>query len=268
MHLAEQAVIAYGAGGPRAAVTAVANRCGGQLDPELGQLVLSDPDPLLAALSTADPMTAALDTEPPPKAKVGIDALDGLAEAFGDLADLKCRFTLGHSRGVAQLADAAASLSGLGDDARGRLRRAALVHDVGRTSVSTAVWERAGPLSAGEVDLVRLHAYWSERVLERSPALVELAPLAGQPPRTAGRVRVSPVRGRRGALARVAAARRGGRAACARRGSPPPSGSRSRHRGPRDEPRGEGGPARSRRRGRGDRSRRAPRAPGGHGRRT
>ncbi len=179
MHLAEQAVIAHGAGGPRAAVAVVANRAGGHLDPELARLVLSDPDPLLAALSTADPMTAALDAEPPPKAKVGSDALDGLAEAFGDLADLKCRFTLGHSRGVAKLADSAASLSGLGDDARGRLRRAALVHDVGRTSVSTAIWERAGPLSAGEVDLVRLHAYWSERVLERSSALVELAPLAG-----------------------------------------------------------------------------------------
>jgi HD-GYP domain-containing protein (c-di-GMP phosphodiesterase class II)/DNA-binding CsgD family transcriptional regulator len=179
MHLAEQAAIAHGTGGPRAAVAVVANRAGGHLDPELAQLVLSDPEPLVAAVSSPDPMTAVLEAEPPPKVRVSEDAVDGLAEAFGDLADLKCRFTLGHSRGVASLVDAAASLSRLADDVRGRLRRAALVHDVGRTSVSTGIWERPGPLSAGEVDLVRLHAYWSERVLERSAALRELAPLAG-----------------------------------------------------------------------------------------
>jgi len=179
MHLAEQAVIAHSSGGARAALATVGNRAGGHLDPALAALVLSDPDPVMAALATADPITAVMEAEPPPRARVSRDELRGLAEAFGDLADLKCRFTLGHSRGVASLADAAASLSGLGEDIRGRLALAALVHDVGRTSVSTAAWERQGPLSAGELDLVRLHAYWSERVLERSGALVELAPLAG-----------------------------------------------------------------------------------------
>ncbi|HTP18097.1 MAG TPA: HD domain-containing phosphohydrolase [Solirubrobacteraceae bacterium] len=179
MHLAEQAAIAHGTGGPRAAVATIAHRAGGHLDPALADLVLSDPEPLLAALSAADPTAAVIEAEPAPRARVSRDAIDGLAEAFGDLADLKCRFTLGHSRGVASLADGAASLSGLGDDARGRVRRAALVHDVGRTSVSTGTWERQGPLSAGELDLVRLHPYWSERVLERSGALVECAPLAG-----------------------------------------------------------------------------------------
>ena len=59
------------------------------------------------------------------------------------------------------------------------MRRAGLVHDVGRTSISTAIWERDGPLSAGESDQVRLHAYWSERVLARTDALAALAPLAG-----------------------------------------------------------------------------------------
>lgn len=169
MHLATQAVIAHCAGGERAALAVLGHRAGGHLDPELVALVLADPDPLIAALQTRDPFAAALASEPPPRARVGVDALDGLAEAFGDLADLKCRFTLGHSRGVAGLADRAASLAGAPEDARGRLRRAALVHDVGRTSVSTAIWERSGPLSAGESDQVRLHAYWSERVLVRSP---------------------------------------------------------------------------------------------------
>jgi HD-GYP domain-containing protein (c-di-GMP phosphodiesterase class II)/DNA-binding CsgD family transcriptional regulator len=179
MHLAALAVIAHITARAPGALTAVRQRAGGHLDPELVALVVADPDPLVAALETFDPLAAVIASEPPPKARVDRDALDGLAEAFGDLADLKCRFTLGHSRGVAQLVDRAASLAGLADDARGRLRRAALVHDVGRTSVSTGIWERPGPLSAGESDQVRLHAYWSERVLTRSPALADLAPCAG-----------------------------------------------------------------------------------------
>jgi HD-GYP domain-containing protein (c-di-GMP phosphodiesterase class II)/DNA-binding CsgD family transcriptional regulator len=178
-HLAEQAVIAYGTGDPARALHAIERRADGHLDPELVALVLADPDAMLAALATPDPMSAAIAAEPPPKARVDRDALDQLAEAFGDLADLKCRFTLGHSRGVAALAERAAALAGLSDAERSRLRRAGLVHDVGRTSVSTGIWERPGPLSAGETDQVRLHAYWSERVLARSGELEDLSACAG-----------------------------------------------------------------------------------------
>jgi hypothetical protein len=176
-HLAEQAVIAYGGGDPAAALTTIRRRSGGHFDPELAALVLADPEPLLDALGTRDPMSAAIAAEPPPKATIDRDRLDTLAEAFGDLADLKCRFTLGHSRGVAELAGRAGELSGIPDDAA--VRRTGLVHDVGRTSVSTGIWERPGPLSAGETDQVHLHAYWSERVLTRSEELAGLAGCAG-----------------------------------------------------------------------------------------
>src|SRR5450755_2498384 len=179
VHLAEQAVIAHGSGGVRAALAAVRQRSGGHLDPALAALVLADPEPLASALEVRDPLSAVIAAEPPPKARVSLDELDRLGEAFADLADLKCRFTLGHSRGVAWLAGAACALAGLPAEAQARVRRAGLVHDVSRTSVSTAIWERDGPLSAGEVDQVRLHAYWSERVLARTDVLADLAPLAG-----------------------------------------------------------------------------------------
>lgn len=179
LHVAEQAVLAHMAAGAPAALGVLGRRAGGQFDPGLVDLVLRAPDDLLAALAVEDPLAAALEAEPAPKATVPIDALDGLSEAFADLADLKSRFTIGHSRGVAALVDQAARLSGLDEDARDRLRVAALLHDVGRTSVSTSIWERPGRLSAGETDQVRLHPYWSERVLSRAPALAGLGPLAG-----------------------------------------------------------------------------------------
>jgi DNA-binding CsgD family transcriptional regulator len=46
-------------------------------------------------------------------------------------------------------------------------------------SVPNGIWEKPGPLSVGEWERVRLHSYYTERVLERSPALTPLAPLAG-----------------------------------------------------------------------------------------
>jgi HD-GYP domain-containing protein (c-di-GMP phosphodiesterase class II) len=59
------------------------------------------------------------------------------------------------------------------------LRRAALLHDLGRAGVSTAVWEKRGPLTSSEWEQVRLHAYHTERILSRSAALAPLAQLAG-----------------------------------------------------------------------------------------
>jgi len=59
------------------------------------------------------------------------------------------------------------------------LYRAGLVHDLGRVAIPAGIWAKPGPLSAGEWELVRLHAYHGERILARSGALAPLAELAG-----------------------------------------------------------------------------------------
>jgi HD-GYP domain-containing protein (c-di-GMP phosphodiesterase class II) len=45
-------------------------------------------------------------------------------------------------------------------------------------SVPNGIWTKPGPLTAGEYERVRLHSYYTERVLERSGALAPLAVLA------------------------------------------------------------------------------------------
>ena len=76
-------------------------------------------------------------------------------------------------------ADAAAAEAGLDPAARTRLRRAALVHDLGRVGVSNRVWDRPGRLTLADLEQVRLHPYLSEQVLTRSAPLRPLAALAG-----------------------------------------------------------------------------------------
>jgi DNA-binding CsgD family transcriptional regulator len=56
---------------------------------------------------------------------------------------------------------------------------AGLLHDLGRVAVPNGVLDRAGPLGAADWERVRLHSYYSERVLARTPAFAGLANLAG-----------------------------------------------------------------------------------------
>jgi HD-GYP domain-containing protein (c-di-GMP phosphodiesterase class II) len=79
---------------------------------------------------------------------------------------------------VAELAEAAAEVRGLDSDEVVTVRRAALVHDVGRTAVGTRIWTKPGPLNPDEREQVRLHPYHTERVLARSPFLADLARVA------------------------------------------------------------------------------------------
>jgi HD-GYP domain-containing protein (c-di-GMP phosphodiesterase class II) len=133
----------------------------------------------LAEIASEDAWPAVLAAEPEPVVRLPAARLDGALETFADFADLKCTYTLGHSRGVAELSRDAARRRGLNDHSAATLYRAALVHDLGRVAVPAGIWAKPAPLSAGEWELVRLHAYHSERILARSGPLAPLAELAG-----------------------------------------------------------------------------------------
>src|SRR5207237_930862 len=60
------------------------------------------------------------------------------------------------------------------------IRRAGLVHDIGRLGVSNSVWDKRGALTNAEMERVRLHPYLSERMLAFSPALAPLGAIAAQ----------------------------------------------------------------------------------------
>ena len=60
------------------------------------------------------------------------------------------------------------------------LRRAALVHDLGRLGVSNSIWDKPGPLGAGEWERTRFHPYITERMLHQSEVLAPLGAIAVQ----------------------------------------------------------------------------------------
>ncbi|MEU2039276.1 HD domain-containing phosphohydrolase [Nocardia niwae] len=151
-------------------------RAGGHLDPDL--VAVCDAEAIRAVLDVPDLLAAVLAAEPGTPSTLPAAELDRPGLALAMVVDLKGRYLLGHSAHVAGLADAAAAGMGLADDDRAALRAAALLHDLGRAAVSSAVWDRGGPLGPRDRERVRLHSYWTERILRRCPGLASLADLA------------------------------------------------------------------------------------------
>ncbi|MDQ6898468.1 MAG: HD domain-containing protein [Candidatus Dormibacteraeota bacterium] len=160
-------------GGTQAAQAAVRRRRGRAYDPAVAQAFLSAPAEVLAGAHAATPWEDVLEREPEPRPWVPEVRLDAVLGVFADFVDLKAPFTAGHSREVALLAGEAGGPDSV------PLRRAGLLHDLGRASVPNGIWEKPGPLTGGEWERVRLHAYYSERIVGRVRGLAHLAPLVG-----------------------------------------------------------------------------------------
>jgi HD-GYP domain-containing protein (c-di-GMP phosphodiesterase class II) len=167
------------AGGPGAASATMRRWSGRALDPAIAATFLADAASLLAEATPEDALLAVVDAEPGVARLVSERRLDDVCRGFADAVDLKSPFFHGHSAGVAALAATAAEASGLPADQVASVRRAGLLHDLGRVGVSTAVWEKPGALSVAEWEQVRLHPYHTERILTRSAVLAPVARLAG-----------------------------------------------------------------------------------------
>ena len=176
--VARDAAFQYLLGGHDFAARAIRGRAGGAFDPNVAESFASRAPEILAWDPHGSAWPEILDGEPTPQRLLDGGAIDEALGAMGDFADLVSPFLLGHSAGVARLADLAGHLSGLGESETRALRRAALVHDLGRVTVPARVWEVRGRLSPGDWERVRLHAYHTERILSRSEFLSSLAPTA------------------------------------------------------------------------------------------
>jgi HD-GYP domain-containing protein (c-di-GMP phosphodiesterase class II) len=106
------------------------------------------------------------------------DYLDDIAAAFAQVIDSKSPYTSGHSDRVTLFTDLIAKDMGISDDQRRWLKRAALLHDIGKLGVSNSILDKAGKLDADEWVAMKMHAAHTETILSRISAFSELAPIA------------------------------------------------------------------------------------------
>jgi HD-GYP domain-containing protein (c-di-GMP phosphodiesterase class II) len=180
VNLADVVEVYQRTGGVDAAVAVARERSGSQFDPELVEVFCADAPLLFSDLDSLTTWPAVIDAEPALEIVLSDDELESALEAIADFTDLKSPWTIGHSRGVADLACAATKIYGVSDVDAKLVRRAGLVHDLGRLGVSNAIWDKRGPLTAAELERVRLHPYLTERMLASSGALAPVGAIAVQ----------------------------------------------------------------------------------------
>lgn len=155
-------------------------RRGRQLDPAIVDVALGVGPELTSGLSGPSVWEGFLDAEPEPhRIAGGEQAISSCLAGFSLLADVASVYTLGHSSRVAELAERVVVLMGGSPQQAHLARLAGFAHDLGRVGVPVGIWEKRGPLSAYERERMRAHSVHTETALRLSPALAEVADVAG-----------------------------------------------------------------------------------------
>jgi HD-GYP domain-containing protein (c-di-GMP phosphodiesterase class II) len=176
--IAEFVEVAFRVGGAPAAAALARKRRGSQFDPTLADLIDREGEQLLTGLDSVGSWDAVISAEPSLAVLLTGAEIDNALRAIANFVDLKSPYTLGHAAAVAELAATAAARLGLGADEQETMRRAGLVHDVGRLGISNSIWDKDGPLGAGEWERVRFSPYLTERMLQFSDSLAPLGAIA------------------------------------------------------------------------------------------
>ncbi len=178
--LAEFAEVAYRVDGVDGVRVLAQRRRGKQFDPSLSELICAEGEMILAGLDDVGTWDAVIDAEPALAMAVDAAEFDEALRAVANFVDLKSPYSLGHAAAVADLATDAGRRLGLAGDEVAVVRRAGLVHGLGRLGISNAIWDKPGALGAGEWERVRMHPYLTERMLHQSQALQAVGAVAVQ----------------------------------------------------------------------------------------
>ncbi|MDM9627078.1 HD-GYP domain-containing protein [Rhizobium sp. S152] len=168
--------------GREAAIAEIGKRAGSWFDPSLAAAFarIAGRDDFWTTLASDQLETIVLDSEPGQQAILADDDyLDDIAAAFARVIDAKSPYTSGHSDRVALFTDLIAEEMGIDENGRRLLRRAALLHDIGKLGVSNSVLDKPGKLDDEEWAQMKRHAEFSEMILSHIGAFSDLARIGG-----------------------------------------------------------------------------------------
>ncbi len=170
---------------PYTAIEVLCERGGTWFDPALVRIVLALErrgelwTDTLPSGDTEVTRQLALSLQPDAADCIHAEQIDRICEAFAHVVDAKSPFTYRHSVGVAEVADEIAEALELPHERRQMVRRAALLHDLGKLAVSNTILDKAGKLSAEEWAVVVEHPRLTREILARIKPFAELAVIAG-----------------------------------------------------------------------------------------
>jgi HD-GYP domain-containing protein (c-di-GMP phosphodiesterase class II) len=126
-----------------------------------------------------DPSQSVAAFEPADR-KLGVDGatLDRIAHGFALVIDAKSPWTFKHSEGVAAIAAGIAQTMEMSPNEIRDIRRAGLLHDVGKLGVSNMILDKPGKLSPEEIAEMRKHTGYTYQILSQVAGFRHLASMA------------------------------------------------------------------------------------------
>ncbi len=158
--------------GADAALEAAQKRSGRWFDPDLvrAAVSLSRSGVLWQGLQDHDLILNVAWLEPEERRMTATDeSIDRICSAFAEVIDAKSPFTYRHSHGVADAAMEIGQWFGMNVQTLKQLRRAALLHDIGKLSVPNSILEKPAKLTAEEWKVVKKHPYYTFEILRKIP---------------------------------------------------------------------------------------------------
>jgi putative nucleotidyltransferase with HDIG domain len=167
--------------GPRTAVQAISHRSGRWFDPQVVRVArsLESEESLWNQVQGSDAREQVLRMEPGIALPASPERIDSICHAFAQVIDTKSPYTFHHSLGVAEAAAAIAERMVLSPQTCTLVRRAALLHDIGKLSVSNAILEKPGKLTPEEWFVMRMHPVHTKTILSKIRSFDHLACVAG-----------------------------------------------------------------------------------------
>jgi putative nucleotidyltransferase with HDIG domain len=179
--LAQTAEVFFASYGVDSAYDVAIARRGSWFDPAVVHafLAFQGDSEFWRALSDGDGASQLAQVEPADRVLVADDdRLDRIAEAFALVIDAKSPWTFQHSRGVAATSVAIAGVMGYPDDQIREIRRAALLHDIGKLGVSSLILDKPAALTDEEFQVMRRHPVATREILSRTGCFTHLAAAA------------------------------------------------------------------------------------------
>jgi len=177
-HLADTVEVFHRTEGIDAAIAVARARRGRHFDPTIVDAFCALAPEVLGETGTDPDWDRILADEPALQRRLTERELDAALEAMADFTDLRSPSRAGHSRGVADLVARAAADIGLASADIVALRRAGLLHDIGLHGIPSTILDKPGALSAAESERMRMHTYYTERMLARPPKLARIGAIA------------------------------------------------------------------------------------------
>jgi HD-GYP domain-containing protein (c-di-GMP phosphodiesterase class II) len=163
------------------AITEVVSRSGSWFDPMLVDAfrVIVKDEQFRTGLLSSDIRQKVMDFAPAnTKIMIDDDYFDCIITAFGKIVDSKSPYTAGHSERVSVYAELIAENLAFEEEERKWVKRAALLHDLGKLGVSNAILDKPGKLDAEEWIAVQAHAQFTEMILSEITPFKPLAKIA------------------------------------------------------------------------------------------